>query len=559
MSMSATFASMRWTIIRHGPHDERGFGLVVGLVAASGVIVLAALGLSGALHPSWLTVGIFFFGVTWLLGPILVPGSSPTLDPQWFRTLPRRPRRIARELAPSEAISVGTVITAVALSSFIVVAALHGPVAVIVATLAVALQLVFLLWLGRCAAAVVAGLLRSTAGTWMAAVQMSVLLAISFAGWVPIAAVVLPNLGEGGTELITPSIAGAVPIGIERVLLSLPTGWGLAAVLAATSSAPLITVAMPLLGLLVGVLVLRSLWIGLTARVLRHPPARTKSNVIARSTASSRRPRTGGPTRAVMTREIKTWFRDPHRRLGMIHAWITPLFMVALVAPTSWSWALPFIGIMAAVLGAMVAVNTYALDGTALWQLLTTPGAISADVRGRQLAWLLLFGIPTLALTLALCLISQSPLSAIAFGMTVAAIGAACGSAPLLGVLMPAIGADARDRVSSTSRTGNPAGAQYTAFAAVVAAALVPALLINLIGAELLWVVNTIAGVVVSAGAVTGLAVLTRSRLRRSGPALLGAMESGDISQLRNRPSTSKSARRSQCASQTGPFIGGRS
>ena len=539
MSMSATFASMRWRILRHGPHDERGFGLVVGSIVASGIVVLAALGTSGTVDPSWLTVGIFAFGVFWAIGPILLPGSSATLDPQWFRTLPARPTRIARDLAASEVMSIGTVVTAIALSSFVVVAAAHGPGAVIVAALALSAQLMFLLWLGRCVAAVVARLLRSTAGTWVAAVQTSMLLAVSFAGWVPVAAAVLPNLGDGGTELVTPSVVGAVPAAIENLLLALPTGWGLAAVLAATTSASLVSVALPLLGLVAGAISLRGVWIVLTASELRRPPARTPSRITARRSAPTRGRRPGGPTRAVFDREIKTWFRDPHRRLGTIHAWITPLLMIALVAPTSWSWALPFIGVMAAALGAMVAVNTYALDGTALWQILTTPGAIRADVRGRQLAWLLLFGIPTSALTLALCLVSESPLAAVAFGMTLAATGAACASAPWLGVLMPAIGPDARERVALSSRTGNPAGAQYTIFAIVLAVAVLPPVLIHLSGADVPWPVHPFLGAAIGVGAVVGLSSPTRSRFRRTGPALLSAMESGDSSRLRRSPRAS--------------------
>lgn len=531
MRMGATFASLRWRILRHGPHDERGFGLVAGSAAASGVVVLAVLGLSGAVHPSWLAVAISAFGSVWIIGPILIPGTSSTLHPQWFRTLPARPHTIARGLATSEAMSAGTIVTTVALSSLLVVAADHGPGPAFVAALAMAAQLLFLLWLGRCAAAVVAGLLRSAVGTWVAASQMSVLLAVSFAGWVPVAALVLPNLENGGTELVTPSVA--VPSGLESVLLALPTGWGLAAVLAATTSASLTNVALPILGLAAGAILLRGVWITLTAGEIRRPPARTPSNVTATPTTADRGPRPGGPTRAVVAREIKTWIRDPHRRLGMIHAWMTPLLMIVLVAPTSWWWALPFIGVAAAALGAMVAVNTYALDGTALWQLLSTPGAIGADVRGRQLAWLLLFGVPTLALTLVLCLVSGSPLAAVASGMTLAATGAACAGAPLLGVLMPAIGADARERVALTSRTGNPAGAQYTIFAVVLSVSIAPPTLIHLIGVEVAWPVHAALGMSIGAGAMLALSVSTRSRLQRTGPALLAALESGDISRLR--------------------------
>ncbi|MUL42728.1 hypothetical protein FZ103_16385 [Streptomonospora sp. PA3] len=536
MSASTAFASLRWRIMRHGPNDERGFGLVAGLAAAAGVIALAVLARAGAVHPSWLTAAVSLFGLTWLVGPILLPGSSPVLDPQWFRTLPRRPITIAREMAASEAISVGTLITAVALSSMLVVAAPHGPAAVAVAAAAAAAQLYFLLWLGRCAAAVVGRLLSSTPGMWVAALQMSVLLAVSFAGWVPLMALVLPDLGEGGTEVVVPPVSAAVPAAVEDALLGLPTGWGLAAVGAATSSDSFIAAAMPLAGLVAGGAVLRAGWIALTAHTLSRPPARAQSSVTAGRSAALAGSHGGGAVRAVTVRELKTWFRDPHRKLGLGHAWITPLLMILLVAPTDWTWALPFIGVMAAVLGAMVAVNTYSLDGTALWQPLTTPGAIRADVRGRQAAWMLLFGTPVLAGTVLLCLLSRSPLWAVALGMTLAATGAACAGAPLLSALMPAIGADARERVSTADRTGNAGGGQWTVFTAVAAVAAVPAVAAHLGGAGSLWPVHLALGIATGAAAVLGLSPLTQRYLRRSGPALLSAMAAGDPARLRSAP-----------------------
>ncbi|KAA9155864.1 hypothetical protein F6B41_05100 [Microbacterium lushaniae] len=532
MSMSATFASLRVRIVRHGPNDERGFGLITGLVAAAGVVAVAVFGQTGLLHPSWFVVAVSVVGATWLFGPILLPGSSPILDPQWFRTLPRRPISIARAMTASEAIGVGTLLTAVALTGMIVVAAPAGPAAMAVAVVAAAAQLFFLLWLGRCAAASATWMLRSTVGTWVAAGQMSAVLAISFAGWVPLAAVLLPKLGEGRTDFVTPPVAGAPPAAVEDVLLALPTGWGVAAVLAATSSGPSVAVVLPITGLVAGGLVLCAAWIALTAHALRRPPARTRSNIAAGRWATLRVPGRGAVP-AVADREIRTWFRDPHRRLGLAYAWITPLLMIVLVAPTSWSFALPFVGVAAAALGAMVAVNNYALDGTALWQLLTTPGAIRADVRGRQFAWMLLFGVPLLALTIVLCLVSRSPLWAAALGMTLAATGAACAGAPLLASVMPAIGADARERVSTASYTGNAAGGQWTIFAAVAAVAVLPPVVAGVSGAGLVWPVHLALGAATCAGALLALPALTRAQLQRSGPALLSAMAARDTSRLR--------------------------
>lgn len=540
--MSTVFASLRWTIIRHGPNDERGFGLVAGTVAAAGVIAVAVLGRTGTIDPAWTTVAVSLFGLTWLIGPILLPGSAPILDPQWFRTLPRSPIRIAREMAASEAIGVGTLITALALSSMVAVAAPHGPAVLAVAVAAAAAQLYFLLWLGRCAAAVAARLLRSALGMWVAAFQMSALLALSFAGWVPLFALLLPDLGDGGTGIATPSDPVAVPAAVEGALLALPTGWGLAALGAAipaassAPSAPFAGVVLPLAGLVAGGAGLRGGWIALTAATLRRPPARVQSNVTAGRRAFSVLPHRGGAVRAVAVREVATWFRDPHRKLGLGHAWLTPLLMILLVAPTGWSWALPFIGVMAAVLGAMAAVNTYSLDGTALWQLLTTPGAVRADVRGRQVAWLLLFGIPTVCGTVLLCLLSQSPLWAAALGMTLAATGAACAGAPLFSALMPAIGADARDRVSTANHAGNAGGGQWTVFTAVAAVAAVPVSAAHISGAGAVWHAHLALGLAVCAAAILGVSPLTDTYLRRTGPALLSAMASGDSTRLGGKP-----------------------
>lgn len=534
VSLSAEFASLRWLIIRHGPNDERGFGLVTGLVAAAGVLALAVLARTGEVDPSWLTVGLSLFGLTWLLGPVLTPGTAPILNPEWFRTLPRRPTHVARELATSEGIGVGTVVTAVALCSLVVVAAPHGAGAVAVAVVAAAAQLSFLLWLGRCAAAATTSLLRSQVGTWVAATQMSALLALSFAGWVPLVALVLPDLGSGDTTIVVPSEPGAVPAAVEDVLLALPTGWGLTALGSAISpSASFVAVVAPLLGLVAGSLLLRGLWVVITAHLLRKPPARAQSNVTARRPRSTWSGRPGGPVRAVVTRELRTWFRDPHRRIALGHAWLTPVLMVVLVAPSGWSWAMPFVGVVAAGIAGMVAVNTYALDGTALWQLLTTPRAIRADVAGRQLAWVLLFGVPVVCGTVALCLASRSPFWAVALGMTLAATGVACACAPLFSALMPALGVDARDRVSATHDSGNPAGGQWTIFTAVGAGAALPVVAAQVSSSGVAWPVHLALGGVVGTGAVLLLTRPTQVLLERTGPRLLSAMAARDMSRLR--------------------------
>lgn len=569
--MIAHIAGLRWRIIRHGPHDERGFGLVAGGVVAAGLVLLARQSTTGTIDPGWVVVALTAFGLTWLLGPVLLPGAAPIVDPQWFRILPRRPGRIAGAMAVSEPMSVGTVVTAIALVGIVVLGLPYGPLVTAVAVVAALAQLFFLLWLGRCSAAVVGVLLRSTSGIWVAAVQMSLLLAVSFAGWVPVAALVLPRFAEGDAEVVVPSttVLTSVPPQVVDVLLALPTGWGPAAVYAGAGSAPLVTVLAPVLGLLLSGAVLCALWIVLTSHTLRTPPARTRSTITIRARSgvgvsaraeSTRVSAPGGTSAvsatpavwatsalsAVVMREVKTWFRDPQRSLELRHAWLTPVLMLAIIVPTNWWWALPFVGVMAAVIAAMVAVNTYALDGTALWQLLTTPGAIRADVRGRQLAWMLLFGAPVIAGTAVLCFTTSSPFWDAALGATLAAVGAGCGAAPLMGVLMPAIGADARDRVATGHNVGNAAGGQFTVFPLVAGIALLPPILVHQVllpqfveehgaGQPMWgWIVHLIVGIVCGALACVVFDRLTLTLLRNRGPALLTALSARDSSRLRD-------------------------
>ncbi|WP_193070965.1 hypothetical protein [Brevibacterium sp. FME37] len=531
MGMWHRFASLKLRILRHGPHGDRAFGLITGLVVAAAVVTSAALVSTGTLDDSWLTAAVSILGFMWLLGPILLPGAVPVLNPQWFRTLPTPPFSIAAALSPSELLSVGTVVTAASLSSFVVVVSGHDGSTIIVAFVAAMTQLFFLVWLGRSAGALVAFMLRTRIGGWVAAFQMSALLAVSFAGWVPVAALLIPDLGIGHMEAHTGSVWTELPDQLERALLIAPTGWGLAAVHVAMTSGPLALVILPLSGLLVLGLLLWTVWMMLTAAVLRQPPAQVGSRITVRTGRARSLRRYGDgqrpdPMTAVAKRELKTWLRDPQRSLELRHAWMTPLLMMLLVAPTAWSWSLPFIGVAAAVFAAMVAINTYALDGTAIWQLLTTPGAVRADVRGRQLTWMLMFGLPIMVVTIILCLFTYSSLAFVAMGAALAAVGAASACAPLLSALMPAIGRDARERISTGQNAGNPAGGQMMSFTFVLFASTLPGILAAVLKLGDGWAAHLGFGLAILMISNAAAGPLTVRRLTITGPELLVSMRS---------------------------------
>ncbi|TMR16760.1 hypothetical protein ETD86_24230 [Nonomuraea turkmeniaca] len=529
--MTGTLVALKLRLLRNGPHNERAFSLVTGLVLAALVIAGSTLA-PRVIHEGWIAVALTVWGGMWVFGPLAQPRHDPSvISLEWLRGYPLRSWRLARALSWTELLGVGPLITLVSLSSLVVLAAPGGPAAMAIAVGAVVAQLYLLIWAGKTVAALAAWLLQTRAGVTMAATQTAVMLALSFAGWVPIAAWLLPRLGEGDTALVTPTL-GHLPAPVIDVLAALPTGWGYGAALAARDGAGFGAAMLPLAALLAAGALLQLGWIALTARALRRPSRRAAPRRPAIPERALPLPFTTPQVSAVVSRELATWLRDPARGVELRSAWLTPLLMALIIALTGWSWALPLAGPAAAVFGAMVAINTYALDGTALWQLLTTPGALRADVRGRMAAWALLFGVPSILLAAALWAATGSPLGAAAVGGAIAAAATACAVAPLLALLMPAVGTDARDRIYPGQQAGDPTGGQMTIFPVVLLAAVLPGV-IGAVSGGSGWV-TALSAILLSGAVLYATPVLTVRRLHQHGAGLLDAMASRDAAVVRS-------------------------
>ncbi|MEV4382299.1 hypothetical protein [Streptosporangium sp. NPDC049644] len=528
--MTGTLFALKLRLFRNGPHNERAFSLVPGLVLAALVIVAASLASRGLIGEGWIAVVLTVWGGMWLFGPLAQPRHDPSvISREWLRGYPVRPWRLARALSWTELLGVGPLITLACLLSLVVLAAPGGPVATAIAVVAVMAQLYLLVWAGKKVAALAARLLQTPAGTTLAAAQTAIMLALSFAGWVPVAAWLLPRLGEGGTNLVTPTL-GWLPAPMIDVLAALPTGWGYGATVAARDGAGAIL--LPLAALLSVGALLQLSWIALTARALRRPLRQARPRRPAVPGRQMSVPFATSQVSAVVGRDLATWLRDPARGVELRSAWLTPLLMALIIALSGWSWALPLMGPAAAVFGAMVAINTYALDGTALWLLLTTPGALKADVRGRMAAWALLFGVPSIALAAALQAATGSPLGAAAVGGAIAAAAAGCALAPLLALVMPAVGVDARERVYQGQQAGDATGGQMTIFPATLLAAVLPGGVGVVTGGP--WWVTVLAAVSQAAAFLSITPALTLRLLQRRGTALLDAMTARDAAVLRS-------------------------
>lgn len=510
-----TLFHLKFRLIAHGPNAERGFGLIAGMALAGLIVGLAFFVAQGQIDGSWLLLALTIWGLFWPLAPLIQPTFSETLlRHDWLRTLPGNPWRQAVTLSITENVGVGPLVT---MSAFVGLLVMRQPLSIIdilFIILAVVAQVYFFVWLGKITAAVVNNFMQLRFGRAIAAAQMSLLLALSFAGWIPIAALILPTLESGGSEIIHIDLASQLPVSITETLMSLPTGWGFTAVQAAhigeySLAAYLITSLVAL------TLLLWVMWVALTVKMLRKPPTRRISGFRAIRPFQSRPLQRVLPTPIYGTflRELKTWMRDPVRSLEIRHAWLTPAIIAAIVVFSGWDWALPFIGIVAVLFGAMVAANTYALDGTAFWQLVATPGALRSDLIGRQLAWILLFGLPSIIATILLAVMTQSPLSLLAMSGVIVSTACACILSPLLAISMPAIGTDARSRLRLGERAGDPTGVQMTILPVILFGAVLPMVMVAAF--NLSFVVALALSLTIALAMWRGIYILTLQLLRR--------------------------------------------
>ncbi|MFC9051006.1 ATP-binding cassette domain-containing protein [Streptomyces anthocyanicus] len=133
----------------------------------------------------------------------------------------------------------------------------------------------------------------------------------------------------------------------------------------------------------------------------------------------------------------------------------------------------------------------------------------------------------TTALT-AMCGLTGSRLGGAAVGGAIAAAAAGCAGTPLLAVVVPAVGTDARDRVYPGQQVGDPTGGQMTIFPVVLLVALLP----GVIGGS--WWGSVLAAVLLASAVLRVSPALTVRLLQQRGTGLLDAMISRDTAALRS-------------------------
>lgn len=385
----------------------------------------------------------------WTLMLALAPvfGGGSGIRAEHFALLPIPPRSLALGLLGAAVVGIGPAIALVAFAAHAVYGFQLGATPGVTGIVAMLLQLVVAVLLARVVHSVMGAAMQTRLGMEVVAFQYGLFIALISVGWF----VLQPVTGQ-----VDQVMAEGWPPLISNVVRALPSGWGIVAV-DAVSRGNWALAAGIVLGFAALIGGLLQVWATLLARSATSVPA---SRPLPGGASSKRAVRHHWlpPTAlgAVVSKEFRTWTRDPWRALELRVALWAGVLMGAIPLLIGVTEGLPFVGVLIAVMGATVSGNLYGLDGSALWQTVLTPGAERIDVRGRQGAWLLIFGPIALGATIVLTLLSGHQWAwPLVLALLFAALDGATGLVPLFSVLFPSPGLDPRLRKNPMDSSGD--------------------------------------------------------------------------------------------------------
>ena len=239
---------------------------ILAALVAGGIFYLLAI-LPGGIAAADLTTVIFCaFGLAWLILPIVVFGLDSTLDPATLALYPLRTRPLAVGLLAASATGAWPAATLIGLLG-VTIGLARGALGVLIALLAVVLQVLFCITLARFVTTGLAGVLRSRRGKDFAAL-LFIPIFVVYEGFFQI----VPKLTSEGA--LTASSFG----GVDRWLRWTPPGLAVHAIFDASAGHP--GTALLRLALLAGIIVvLGVLWIQSLRRALLTTDTSTQSAV----------------------------------------------------------------------------------------------------------------------------------------------------------------------------------------------------------------------------------------------------------------------------------------
>ena len=288
--------------------------VAAGLVAVGTFAGLAALrGQSASVDVTTVVFTLFAFG--WLILPLLVFGLDGTLDPATLALYPLRTRPLAVGLLAASATGAWPLANVLGLLG-VTVGLAHGLAGVVIAVLAVLMQVLFCLTLTRFVTTGLAGLLRSRRGKDFAALLILPLFVL-YEGF----AQVVPRLTAEG-KLTTASFGG-----VDAWLRWIPPGLAAHAIQAASDGH--LGTALLRLALLAAIIVaLGWLWIRSLVRALVTVDTTTQSSAVHGTALPFARDGLRGTVAA------RFWIYQRRDPTSLIYWGITAVIMVAVSVST---------------------------------------------------------------------------------------------------------------------------------------------------------------------------------------------------------------------------------
>jgi len=371
----------------------------------------------------------------WLFAPIFAFGLDSTLDPASMALYPVRTRPLATGLLAASATGAWPLANLLGQLGVIVGLA-HGPLGVLVALIAVVLQVLFCITLARFVTTGMAGLLRSRRGKDLAAF----LFLPVFAAY-ELFAQVVPKLASSG-KLTQASFAG-----FDSWMRWLPPGLAAHAIQDASDGHPGPAVAR-LAALAAVVVVLAWLWVRMLGRALVTADTSTQSRVRARGRARTALPLGRYGLRGTLA--ARFWIYQRRDPTSLIFWGVTAIIMVVVsirlilgntATPSALELNLVIGGLFGSAFAGIFHANTVGLTGPPFaFESLALTGRrkLRAYFSGQNLA-LVAIGAPLLiAVSFALAALGGHPV----FGFAAAAedlagLGASLGLASIFSVTLP--------------------------------------------------------------------------------------------------------------------------
>jgi ABC-2 type transport system permease protein len=398
---------------------------IVALLVAAGTFLVLAL-LRGSAAPVTQTAAVFtVFAFGWLILPIMAFGLDGTLDPATLALYPLRTRPLATGLLAASATGAWPVANVLGLLGVLIGLA-RGPLGIVVAVVAVVLQVLFCITLARLLTTSLAGMLRSRRGKDFAAFLVVPLFALY-----ELFAQVVPRLAAEG-KITTQTFAG-----IDRWLRWLPPGLAAHAIQDASAGRP--GPALLRLGLLAAVIVvLGALWIRFLGRALVTVDTSTQSSAVRGAPLPFAR---SGIRGTVAGRFLLYQRRDPASIVRWcIIAVVMAASSVSTIRTPAYHVGLLISSILGAAMIGLLHANSIGFTGPSFWleaASLTGGRALRGYLAGRNIA-LAVIAVPlTVVMSFAVAAAAGHPADGIwAAAIDIAAVGAALGLSSIFSITL---------------------------------------------------------------------------------------------------------------------------